>query len=371
MIKKKIAIICFLDGFANSVRPKEIKKFLEKRGHHVELINTTKLYSLEKQSLPYRIKATLFIIGVISRFFGLMALLNELHANPFSKRFKATILIQQMKLRGRYLSRYLNATGFNVILCESSFDAYVVTLPFNGITMYDSPSPWGYELFYSNKFSDSGFEKFRMFEKYIYRKADYLNFHWKTYADFVKKNFYNGSNFITMNYGINAKQKKHHARFAMPLKIVFLGYLEGHWVNLPLLSKLSKIYPIDVYGGPKPDDKWGLAYKGYAPSLDILADYQLGLVTITDDNLRKSSFSSKHLDYLSYGLPVLSPQWRTDDLLDDVTISYTEKTFLQKIKAYEKKHRWNKMHKKSIKKTHAFSWEKTLAPLLKIVASEK
>ena len=101
-----------------------------------------------------------------------------------------------------------------------------------------------------------------------------------------------------------------------------MGYLKGYWNNIPLLARLSQKYEIDVYGGPKPPKKYGLNYRGYTPNTDILAEYQFGLITITDDPLRRSSFSSKHLEYMNYGLPVLTPDWRKDPNLDDFSIYY-------------------------------------------------
>jgi len=40
LMRKNIAIICNLDGFGNSVAPLGIKKYLEEKGHKVDLINT-------------------------------------------------------------------------------------------------------------------------------------------------------------------------------------------------------------------------------------------------------------------------------------------------------------------------------------------
>ncbi len=62
-----------------------------------------------------------------------------------------------------------------------------------------------------------------------------------------------------------------------------------------------------------------------------MAEYQIGLVTISDDPLRRLSFSSKQLEYYSYGLPVLVPAWRTDPVLAPGTVAYTEETFLDQV----------------------------------------
>ena len=49
---KKVCIICTLDRFANTVRPKKIKEFLEKNGYIVELINTYPNKVKSKSPIP-------------------------------------------------------------------------------------------------------------------------------------------------------------------------------------------------------------------------------------------------------------------------------------------------------------------------------
>ena len=144
-----------------------------------------------------------------------------------------------------------------------------------------------------------------------------------------------------------------------------MGLLNGYWVNLPLLSELCKRYPnIDVYGGPEPPKHYGINYKGYAPSKDVIAEYQFGLVTISDDPLRKSSFSSKHLEYLSYGLPVLTPSWRQDSLLEGGSIYYNDSDSLgEEIHEYLNADEWIKKSNMSLAIAKKMSWDNALVGL--------
>jgi hypothetical protein len=99
---------------------------------------------------------------------------------------------------------------------------------------------------------------------------------------------------MTLNFGCTPSEQR--AQFAEPPRVVYVGNLSASFNDTPLLIRLAALYPhIDVYGGPPPDSGLGLNYLGYAPSLDVLSQYQLGLVTVTKDPLRRDGFSSKHL----------------------------------------------------------------------------
>lgn len=342
---KKVGIICSLDKFANSIRATKIKRFLEKKGYNVKLINT---YPVDKKSS--RLLNTIWIIW-----------------KKIPSFLKNYALPLQFKLRANILSKIIKKEKFDIVMCENMLDSYIFIEDLNCLKILDSASPWIDELYYSGQLSDYVYKKLRKLELEIYKKSDYLSFHWNNYTKYVKKNVYNGKNLFILNWGCNPKPKEKLAEFSDKPKIIFLGYLEGYWVNLPLLSKLSKIYPIDVYGGPKPDKKWDLNYKGYAPSLDILSKYQFGLITITKDKLRKSSFSSKHLDYVSYGLPVLTPDWRKDTLLKKSSIYFNEQNFLKKVKEYSNKIGWQKKSKEAYKQAEKYNWSIVLRPLGKII----
>jgi len=178
----------------------------------------------------------------------------------------------------------------------------------------------------------------------------------------VRQKKYNGNNFLPITYGTHKKTLQ--ARYSEQPRIIFLGYLGGYWVNLPLLSRLCKLYPnLDVYGGPEPAASLGINYKGYAPSTDVIAEYQFGLITISDDELRQHSFSSKHLEYISYGLPVLTPAWRQDAALDDSSIYYTADNFIEQVERASTREAWESLHAAALRDAARFSWDNALKAL--------
>ena len=353
-ISKKIAILCTLDSFANSIRPMEIKKYLLRRGYKVTLVNNGHVYKGSKSFTKFQ----------SNNIYKIMFNLVDEHLNGWPYYF---YLMLKLKIREYSLLKLLKRNNYDVLICENHIQAYVARNKLNCVTILDLDSPYIDELYYSGKIFESQRKKLNDIFKKIYQKVNYLNFHWFRYTDYVKENIYNGKNIVKINYGCSPKDLNEKAKFNSKPRIVCLGYLGGKWVNLPLLSKLSKLYPIEVYGGPPPDKKWGLNYKGYAPTTDILKDYQFGLITITKEKLRRSSFSSKHLEYLSYGLPVLTPEWRQDILLKDVSIYFNEDNFLGLIKKYSNPERWQQMSDACYRQAKLWKWENVLKPLGEIV----
>ena len=157
------------------------------------------------------------------------------------------------------------------------------------------------------------------------------------------------------------------AAFASPPRVAYIGSLSSRFIDLPLLGRLSALYPhIDVYGGPPPDPALGINYRGWAPPT-VLRDYQLGLITCTKDEIRRDGFSAKHLDYISYGLPVLVPAWRRHlDLLRG-SVTYEEETFVARIEALSDETAWRAQSEEAYAQAERLTWDKTLSPLLELL----
>lgn len=355
---KHIAIFCNIDDYANYIRPIELKKFLEKKGHKVTLINNESIYTANKKKKHTE----------NNRFYTLLHknALNLFENYVTGWTYYLYFLLKQQK-RVHAIKKIIVKNRFDLLIFENHINAYVAKNLSNIPYILDLDSPYIDELYITGKLNQNAYSKIINEYKKIYKKAKYINFQWHLYADYIKKNVYNGKNFVEVNFGCNVKNKSLRAKYKNKPKIIFLGYLGGKWVNLPLLSKLSKLYDIDVYGGPEPEKKWGLNYKGYAQNTNILKNYQFGLITISNDKLRQSSFSSKHLEYISYGLPVLTPEWRQDIILKDVSIYYNEENFLDTIKKYSNKNNWQKLSDRSYKKAKELQWTYVLKPLEDII----
>jgi hypothetical protein len=361
---KRVMVICQLDRYANGPKPVAIEQFLRKRGHEVCVEDTyylsrasssrssfaRKLPSLRPmKSLLY---ATELALLLLTRRWTLGRRVLSYH-----------LLVADHRLRSSILRSSLPLDDFDLVICETPYDAGVLTHRTSASTLYDCPAPWADELYYDGRLSGRQHAKLRRREMQVFEGVDHLAFHWESYTRYVLEQYgISGRNVLALNFGCNPSIDR--AQFAEPTRVVYLGNLSAGFNDTPLLARLAALYPhIDVYGGPPPDPGLGLNYLGYAPTLDVLRKYQLGLVTCSKDALRRDGFSSKHVQYLAYGLPVLVPAWRRHlDLLRG-SLPYTEETFLSVIDTMNDEKRWQTASDEAYDQSQCLDWERTLLPL--------
>jgi hypothetical protein len=374
----RIAVIADMDGFANSAKPLLIKDVLSRRGHFVTIIDTRYL-SRAAQDWPLRAlpspkprRLLLYLIGLASRV--LRYLPRRLRA-----LFNSSLYALQLKLRGQVLvslisnsatsshPRTTQCRNFDIVVCESQLDSAIMLHDTPGLTkIYDCATPLADELLFGGMLTHRGYTRLRELEVEIFKRSDYLSFHWHSYADYVRKYYdYDVPNIFTFDWVANITASP--PRFSYPPRIVYMGALGGYWIDLELLSQLTTRYPhIDVYGRPKPPRRLGLNYRGYAPA-SLLRDYQFGLITLSKDRLRREGFSAKHIDYLAAGLPVLVPEWRTSTADLGGTISYTEDNFVERVADYSSSDAWQIIADEAIKQAADYTVEKATSEFIDIV----
>lgn len=360
---KKAIIITASDAYANGVKPRELRKYLQLHGFEVELMPTaweTRMGSKGILKKIHYIKPLHIFIYVT-----ILAILSKcMPIHKIKIALKSAIKLPLLRSYATITHRRLLDRKPDLIICETNYDIGFTLLPrVAKLQILDLPSPSAEELFYGNQLNSSNYKKMKEYENIAYKAADALSFHWHTYSDYVKLTKYQGNNIIDMGYGTNIKNIT--AKYSKQPKIIFLGFLAGYWVNLPLLEKISELCPqLDVFGGPTPKKGSKINYKGYAPTLDVMAEYQFGLTTITDDPLRRNSFSSKHLEYISYGLPVMTPSWRNDRKLDSSSIYFDNaEDFVNKIKEYSTRNKWVKKHKAALETAERMQWSNVFSDL--------
>lgn len=361
--RKRVLIVCQLDQFANGVKPIEVERFLRERGHEVRLVNT---YYLSRASsapgsfgrkLPYLAprRALLYAVEVAGRVFT--------RRWRFGRhRLSYYVLLADYRLRRSILSTSLALDDYDLVICEIPHDAGILTVPTSARTLYDCPTPWADELYFEDRLTHSQHRKLRRLETELFGCVTRLAFHWESYARYAIEHYgIDGGNLITLNWGCTPRPQR--AQFSDPPRVVYLGSLSSKFIDLPLLSRLTTLYPhIDVYGGPPPDPALGLNFLGYAPPT-VLGQYQLGLITCTRDELRREGFSAKHLQYLAYGLPVLVPAWRRHTDLLRGSVAYDEHTFSSAIGTLSKQDEWQRVSDEAYAQAERLTWARTLAPL--------
>jgi len=366
---KKVLLICQLDRYANGLKPVALEQFLHARGHQVRLVDT---YYLSRASssrdgfarkLPSLrpLKLCLYAIELLS-----LALTRKW---KLGRRWLSYyFLVAEYRLRARILAASLTPDDFDLVICETPYDAGVLLRTHTARTLYDCPAPWADEVYFDGRLTKRQHARLRSRERQLFEAVDHLAFHWESYAHYALEHYgISGHNLFTLSFGCTPSAER--VTYATPLRIVYLGNLSATFNDTPLLGRLSAKYPhIDVYGGPPPDPELRLNYLGYSPSVEVLREYQLGLVTCSKDALRRDGFSSKHLHYFTYGLPVLVPEWRRYlDLLKG-SIPYTEETFTAAIAALENETAWQAASDEAYEQARRLDWAETLRPLEELLA---
>ena len=360
---RRVLLVCQRDGYANGVLPNAIERFMRERGHDVQVADT---YSLSRASsdrssvrskLPALEPKRLALYGVEAASRILM------RRWGFGRR-KLTYyyLLGDYKLRRLILRSMLPLDDFDAVVCVHPHDAGIVTVPTSARMFYDCPTPWADEMLYEGRLTPRQHRRLRELETGLYQRADALSFSWESYGRYVVEHYgVDAGNFRQLNWGCTPAERR--AEFRDPLRVAYIGSLSSRFIDLPLLSRLSKLYPhIDVYGGPPPDPALGLNYRGWAPP-DVLEGYQLGLITCTQDELRSQGFSAKHLDYIAYGLPTLVPAWRRHLDLIEGSVPYTEDTFVSVIEGLRDPAAWQRASDEAYAQAQRLTWDRTLEPL--------
>jgi hypothetical protein len=360
---KRVLLVAQLDGYANGVKPAGVERFLRERGHDVQVVNTYFLGRASSDSGSLRNK----LPPLHPRRLAIYAA--EAASVLFTRRWKFGrrhlsyyLLLADYYLRRSVLGSALSLDDFDLVICEHPHDAGLLTIRTSARTFYDCPNPWADEMWYEDRLTDRQHRRLRRLETDLFESVDGLSFSWESYARYAAKHYgISGHNLRQLNWGCEPAAER--ARFDDPPRIVYIGSLSSRFINLPLLSRLSRIYPhIDVYGGPPPDPSLGLRYRGWAPPT-VLGQYQFGLITCTKDEIRRDGFSAKHLDYISYGLPVLVPSWRRHMDLLRGSVPYDEDTFPAVIEQLSDESEWQQVSDESYAQAQRLTWDKTLRPL--------
>jgi hypothetical protein len=360
---KRVLLVCQLDGYANGWRPVEIERFLRGRGHQVHVANTFYLSRASTDSKSLRNKLprlrpkllALYAVEAASRVFTRGWKFGRRHLSYY-------LLLADCRLRRSILGSSLPLDDFDLIISATPHDAELLTVPTTAHTFYDCPDPWADELWFEGRLTKQQHRKLRCRETELFDSVDFLSFSWESYARYAEKHYgISAHNLRQLNWGCVPVAER--AQFGDPPRVAYLGSLTSRYINLPLLSRLTKLYPhIDVYGGPPPDPSLGLNYLGWAPPT-VLQSYQFGLITCTQDEIRRDGFSAKHLDYIAYGLPVLVPVWRRHMDLLRGSVAYDENTFASVIASLSKEKEWRRVSDEAYAQAHRLTWDKTLHPL--------
>jgi hypothetical protein len=266
------------------------------------------------------------------------------------------------------LEKIIKREAYDIVICVETLFSQVLTRDIECIKLFSYESPEADELYFSGK--DVTLQRFRALRELevdIIESSDHVIFPWKTSKRYVERYIIKSDNFIVSKFGCYPKIIRVRHRF--PPSIVYLGNLRGYWSNKELLSHLTKTSPylVEAYSRYRPERRYGLNYKGYAKSLNVLYDYQFGLNTVSRDLLRREHFSSKIINYLAHGLPVLYPEWEKFPRELGGCLSYNEDNFSEVVGRYGEKEEWDRVSDAAMDQAEKLDWNITLKPLEKII----
>lgn len=345
----KIAILESSDEqkSATGVRGRAIKNYLENSGHQVEVLapsaEAVQRFQRRRYALTARIKRRLLRRQTLAHLWDFLA---------------------------DQLEPQIRRGGFDAVIGRGQEMAYVLTRPFDCLKILDMANILFLEAYYvwgpNLAEVEETFEK----EMSIFNSVDYIFCHHDLLRQFLIRQFDKEGNFsakaITARMGCEPSSLQ--AQYSEHPRMIYAG--SYYYIQDPyLLASLAKIspYPIDCFGPSDPNRLFlptPLNYKGYAEGTDFLADYQVGLITVSRDLLRQNSPSTKFAYYFACGLPVLFPEWMKEGYTyPDCAIAYNEENFIEQVYAALEPTVWQRMSAAALATAHQLTWEKVLQPV--------
>jgi hypothetical protein len=264
--------------------------------------------------------------------------------------------------------------GYDVVMARLQPVAYTLTRLDGCLRIFDCANIGFLESYHGWNADMSEIEIEYEKEMAIFRSADHVFLHHEILTRFFRTHVFDDDKVRTVRMGCYPATRT--ASFSRAPRIVYAGsyeYIQDPYL-LSLLTKASP-YPIECYGKKDPNYPFlpaRLAYKGYAPEMSFLADYHVGLITVSRDRLRRHSPSTKFAYYFAHGLPVLFPEWMKEGYTYEAAVPYTEENFVEQARSVcESEDTWRRLSEAAIAIGRELDWEKTLAPLEQLLQAER
>jgi hypothetical protein len=264
----------------------------------------------------------------------------------------------------------LRRGSYDVILARGPAVGHVFTRGFRQRRILDLANVTYLELYHAAGSDPRDIELVYTKEMQVYEAADAILAPHDILARFIQEHVYRHPKVATVRLGCPPPSGR--ARFSAEPRIVYAGsyeYIQDPFL-LSLLSARSP-FPIHCYGSRDPNRAFlprRMDFKGYAPDMGFLADYQFGLITVSADRLRRASPATKFPYYLSAGLPVLFPAWMEEGHTYQGAVPYTEDSFVGTVTAIARDEpAWTRLSGAALQESRDLGWETVLVPLLDLL----
>lgn len=265
----------------------------------------------------------------------------------------------------------LRAGRYDFVIARSHPVAYVLTRQLGTRAIFDVANVAFLEAYHSWGVDLSELDILHKKEMEIYEAVDHILSPHDIWTNFFRRHVYDSDKVITVRLGCYPVTSR--AEYRSPARLVYAGSYE--YIQDPyLLSLLSRCSPfeIDCFGSRDPNYAFlpaQLRYRGYAANVDFLSEYQLGLITVSADRLRRHSPATKFPYYFAYGLPVLFPEWMEEGHTYSAAVPYSETTFVDVVReVVTNRDRWQALSESAVATAHSLTWDRVLVPLARLLA---
>jgi len=236
------------------------------------------------------------------------------------------------------------------------------------------------------KISKDFLEYLEKMEDTVYRDSEYISVVSSYMQDYIAERFDTRDKIIVIPNASEAREKT--AKFSKPLKVIY-GGIFAFWEDVDSyldLAKMNNKHDFYIMGGGPLEDHvrkrikdeniriHDLGYRDIEESLNIFSDMSVGVAPSSFGLTRKVASPIKVFDYMSCGLPVITPrvgEW--SELIDKydcgvVTENSKGEEFKKALEMLEDKSKWETKSKNAlelIKKK--YNWNNVLKPLSKIL----
>jgi hypothetical protein len=338
------------DRMATGERGRAIVRFLRERGHDVDVL-----------SPPPR-----------------------LLENFFRMRFSLWSRVKRRALRRRFLPHLwdcvaddlvprIQAGRYQAVIGRLQPVAYAMTrLDRSALRIFDCANIGFFEAYHGWNADLAELEREYAKEMEIYHAADYVLMPHQLLADFFSQYVLDSPKVKTVRLGCYPAART--ASYSASPRLVYAGsysYIQDPYL-LSLLTAASP-YPIECYGHRNPNFSFlpaRLEYRGFGDAIDFLADYQCGVITVSQDRLRRHSPSTKFAYYFAYGLPVLFPEWMEEGHSYAAAVPFSEATFAsQARRVCSDRGAWQTLSEAAGAAAKELTWDHVLQPLDDIVTT--
>lgn len=298
-------------------------------------------------------------------------------------RFSAWTRLKRRAFQRRFLPHFwdyvadeitpcIRAGSYDVVIGRAQPVAYTLTrCDSNALKIFDVANIGFLERYHGWAPDLSEVEADYSKEIEICKAADHIFVHHPIMVGFFRHHVFDDPKVTSIRMGCYPAHR--FAQYSSSPRLVYAG--SYHYIQDPyLLSLLTRQspYPIDCYGQKDPNFSFlpaSLNYCGFRDDTEFLADYQCGVITISQDRLRRHSPSTKFAYYFAHGLPVLFPEWMEEGHTYEAAVPYSETTFAdQARRVCDHERNWSRLSAVARAAAKELTWDRILQPVDDLIA---